>query len=188
MDTIAVGAGERLLSLRGCTDCAKQGETPREGASACLSDRADEGGLMGLPLFFRHRAFRISRVFTLEQQETSQPFPPSLSWLIVHDISMGRVLQGPVLPVPPHCIDVKNGIHHLIYSKDSGLEICFETDYVASTLQTYICKIQRTHIQHRQSSRFRQLKFNAVRWGGDSFITDLNISSGSSFSKVTQER
>lgn len=30
-------------------------------------------------------------------------------WLIVHDISMGSLLQGHVYPVPHHCVDAKKG-------------------------------------------------------------------------------
>lgn len=46
-------------------------------------------------------------------------------WLIVHDISMERLLQGHVYPFPHHCVGAKNGILHPVYSEDSGSEIYF---------------------------------------------------------------
>lgn len=80
MDTRTVGAGQQLLSFRGCTKCAKQGERDCV-KGVCVTgwpyrwERGD--GVRGLLLFFRHCAFRNSLVFTLEQQETWQPYGPS---------------------------------------------------------------------------------------------------------------
>lgn len=120
MDTRTVGAGQQLLSFRGCTKCAKQGERDCvKGVCDWLTIQMRKGWWgEGVTVVFQAPCLQKQPCLHLGTTGDMTAIRSLCSWLIVHGISMEYLIQGPVCPVPYRCADVKNGIHELIFSKD----------------------------------------------------------------------